>query len=61
MEATVRREIAEEVGLEVEDVTFFSSQPWAFPSSTLMLGCHAHVKQGTTDEVGLITDIIFFD
>ncbi|XP_033644245.1 nucleoside diphosphate-linked moiety X motif 13-like [Asterias rubens] len=53
LEATVRREIAEEVGLEVEDVTFFSSQPWAFPSSTLMLGCHAHVKQGTADEVNL--------
>jgi NAD+ diphosphatase len=33
----VRREVMEEVGVEVGDVTYAASQPWPFPSS-LMLG-----------------------
>jgi NAD+ diphosphatase len=33
----VRREVMEEVGIEVGDVTYAGSQPWPFPSS-LMLG-----------------------
>ena len=33
----VRREVAEEVGVQVGDVTYAKSQPWPFPSS-LMLG-----------------------
>ncbi|XP_038062257.1 NAD(P)H pyrophosphatase NUDT13, mitochondrial-like isoform X2 [Patiria miniata] len=53
LEAAVRREVAEEVGLEVEEVKFFSSQSWAFPLSSLMLGCHASIKHGTTDHVSL--------
>ena len=35
----VRREVLEEVGVEVGDVEFAGSQPWPFPSS-LMLGFH---------------------
>lgn len=35
----VRREVMEEVGIEVGDVEFAGSQPWPFPSS-LMLGFH---------------------
>ena len=31
------REVAEEVGIEVSEVTYHSSQPWPFPSS-LMIG-----------------------
>ena len=34
------REIAEEVGLTVRDVTYLGSQPWPFPRS-LMVGFHA--------------------
>lgn len=37
LEAAVRREVAEEVGVTVEAVTYQGSQPWPFPAS-LMLG-----------------------
>lgn len=40
IEAAVARELHEEAGIAVEDVTYVASQPWPFPSS-LMLGCHA--------------------
>ena len=39
-ESCVVREIAEEVGLDVTDVTYLGSQPWPFPRS-LMIGFHA--------------------
>jgi NAD+ diphosphatase len=38
IEAAVRREVYEEAGVYVGEVTYLASQPWAFPSS-LMLGC----------------------
>ncbi len=37
LEGTVHREIKEEVGIAVTDVTYFDSQPWPFPNS-LMVG-----------------------
>ena len=40
LEDTVKREVMEEVGLEVTDIRYHSSQPWPFPSS-LMLGFSA--------------------
>ena len=40
IEAAVARELNEEAGITVADVTYIASQPWPFPSS-LMLGCHA--------------------
>lgn len=40
LEETVRREVAEEVGLEVQEVQYAASQHWPFPSS-LMVGCFA--------------------
>lgn len=40
IEDAVRRETAEESGIAVGRVRYFSSQPWPFPSS-LMIGCHA--------------------
>ena len=40
VEAAVARELHEEAGIRVADVTYIASQPWPFPSS-LMVGCHA--------------------
>jgi NAD+ diphosphatase len=37
LEDTVAREILEEVGIEVRDIRYITSQPWPFPNS-LMLG-----------------------
>jgi len=40
IEAAVRREVLEEVGIVCGCVNYFTSQPWPFPMS-LMIGCHA--------------------
>lgn len=36
LEATVRREVMEEVGLKVKNIRYYKSQPWAFSGSLLM-------------------------
>jgi NAD+ diphosphatase len=38
LEAAVRREVKEEAGIDVGEVTYLASQPWPFPAS-LMFGC----------------------
>jgi NAD+ diphosphatase len=43
LEAAVRREVREEVGLHAKGVTYRGSQPWPFPAS-LMLGFHAQAE-----------------
>lgn len=50
-EAALRREVFEEVGIEVGALRYFGSQPWPFPHS-LMLGFHADYAGGeiTCDE-----------
>jgi NAD+ diphosphatase len=45
LEGAVVREIREEVGIEVDDVRYFGSQPWPFPHS-LMIGFHARWAGG---------------
>ncbi|RJF41395.1 NAD(+) diphosphatase [Actinomyces sp. 2119] len=45
LEAAVRREVWEETGLRVEDVSYLASQPWPFPRS-LMLGYRARLAPG---------------
>ena len=50
IEEAVGREVLEEAGIAVRDVTYIASQPWPFPSQ-LMIGCHAYA-----DEVALTID-----
>jgi NAD+ diphosphatase len=40
LEETLRREVREEVGVEVNEIRYFGSQPWPFPHS-LMIGFFA--------------------
>jgi NAD+ diphosphatase len=50
LEDAVRREVLEETGVRVSDVTYHSSQPWPFPSA-LMLGFLARAE---TREIELL-------
>lgn len=45
LEQAVRREIGEEVSIEVDNIQYWGSQPWPFPDS-LMLGFTAEYKSG---------------
>jgi NAD+ diphosphatase len=45
LEEAVRREIREEVGIEVRDIKYFGSQPWPFPNS-LMIAFTCHYAAG---------------
>lgn len=49
IEACVRREMREETGVEIGDVTYLASQPWPFPH-LLMVGCWA---EALTTELSL--------
>ncbi|HEY2032577.1 MAG TPA: NAD(+) diphosphatase [Rhizomicrobium sp.] len=44
IEEAVAREIQEEAGVRVKNVTYFTAQPWPFPSS-LMIGCYAEAEE----------------
>ncbi|KAM9700126.1 NAD(P)H pyrophosphatase NUDT13, mitochondrial isoform 2-T2 [Menidia menidia] len=44
LEEALRREVAEEVGVEVGGVSYSASQHWPFPHSSFMLGFHASVS-----------------
>lgn len=45
LEECVRREVREETSLEIEDIRYFGSQSWPFPSG-IMLGFTAKYKSG---------------
>ena len=45
LEDCVRREVREEVGIEVQNIRYFGSQPWPFPDS-LMIAFTAEYKNG---------------
>lgn len=45
LEECVRREVMEETGLEIDNIRYFASQPWPFPSN-LMIGFVARYVSG---------------
>ncbi len=45
LEEAVAREVKEEVGIDVDNVRYFGSQPWPFPNS-LMIGFNARYAGG---------------
>ncbi|XP_049811464.1 NAD(P)H pyrophosphatase NUDT13, mitochondrial-like [Schistocerca nitens] len=45
IEENIRREVAEEVGIAVEAIQYVSSQHWAFPINSLMIGCTAAAEE----------------
>jgi NAD+ diphosphatase len=61
LEETLVREVREEVGIEVKDFKYFSSQSWPFPHS-LMIAFTAHYAGGELRPDGVeIEDARWFD
>lgn len=58
LEDAVRREIREEVGLQVRNIRYFGSQQWPFPNS-LMIGFMADYESGEITVDG--EEIVFAD
>ncbi|MBY6014529.1 NAD(+) diphosphatase [Qipengyuania gaetbuli] len=60
IEEGVAREVLEESGVRVRDVSYIASQPWPFPSQ-LMIGCHAYADDDalSIDETEM-AEIIWF-
>ena len=60
IEEAVAREVMEEAGIKVKNVSYHSSQPWPLPYS-LMIGCHAEAE---TTEINMdpeeMTDVKWF-
>jgi len=52
LEATVVREVNEEVNIDIKDIRYIRSQPWPFPNS-LMLGFSARYKSGELKPDGI--------
>jgi NAD+ diphosphatase len=60
-EDTVKREVMEEVGVEVDNIRYFKSQSWPFPSQ-LMLGFFADFVSGDiVPEPGEIEEADWYD
>ena len=60
LQNAVRREIQEEVGLQVKNIQYLASQPWPFPSN-LMLAFKAEYHAGDIQiEAHELSDAQFF-
>jgi NAD+ diphosphatase len=47
IEEAVRRELYEEAGVTVSNIRYVASQPWPFPSSSLMIACIGEADSDT--------------
>ena len=60
IEQAVAREVLEEAGVVVTDVSYIASQPWPFPSQ-LMLGCHGKAQgRDLTMDASELADLRWF-
>ena len=55
VEEAISREIKEEVNIEIDNINYFGSQSWPFPSQ-LMLGFHAQYDRGEVTPDGVEID-----
>jgi NAD+ diphosphatase len=61
IEEAVQRELFEEAGLRVTDVSYVASQPWPFPGS-LMIACHARAESDAIQlDANELEDAIWVD
>lgn len=56
LEETVRREVQEEVGIEVDNIHYFGSQPWPFPDSLMLAFTATYASGEITLEESEIAD-----
>ncbi len=61
IEDCVRREVREEVGVEVADITYFASQSWAFPHSLMIAFTATHAGGDIRLEDEEIAEARWFD
>ncbi len=61
VEATLVREVREEVGVEVENLRYFGSQSWPFPNSLMIAFVCDYAGGDITPEDGEITEAAWFD
>ncbi|MFZ1742861.1 MAG: NAD(+) diphosphatase [Pontixanthobacter sp.] len=60
IEEAVAREVLEESGITVSNVSYIASQPWPFPSQ-LMMGCHAMAQNDNiTIDTTELADVRWF-
>ena len=61
IEQCVHREVMEEVGLRIHNLSYFGSQSWPFPNS-LMIAFHAEYRDGEIDyDPSELADAQWFD
>ncbi len=60
LESALRREIREEVGIEVDDLRYFRSQPWPFPHSLMVAFICRYRSGALVPQPGEIEDARWF-
>jgi len=60
LEECIRREIEEEVGIEVKNIRYFGSQPWPFPDSLMIAFTAEYSKGEITADPAEIADAGWF-